>query len=129
MAPRLLAPMKHIPSNKFARFLDDMHANSIPTYVCTLSQKLKLTFFKTNIHPTLHPVMAFDTIFNEPFLTRPPLTLFLSQHLDPCGNKTKVKYNNFEEEVRKERQRQCPQCTTQVIENGRPFNDTPAGSR
>jgi len=35
-------------------------------------------------------------------------------HLDPCGNKTKVKYNNFEEEV---------------IENGRPFNDTPAGSR
>merc|ERR1712117_275168 len=34
-------------------------------------------------------------------------------HLDPCGNKTWVKYNNFEEEV---------------IENGRPFNDTPTGS-
>merc|ERR1719471_2583890 len=35
-------------------------------------------------------------------------------HLDPCGNKTKVKYNNFEEEV---------------MENGRPFNDAPTGSR
>jgi len=35
-------------------------------------------------------------------------------HLDPCGNKTKVRYNNFEEEV---------------IENGRPFNDNPGGSR
>merc|ERR1719187_617098 len=31
-------------------------------------------------------------------------------HLDPCGAKTKVRYNNFEEEV---------------IENGRPFNDNP----
>jgi len=35
-------------------------------------------------------------------------------HLDPCGAKTKVRYNNFEEEV---------------IENGRPFNDNPGGSR
>merc|ERR1719340_199770 len=40
--------------------------------------------------------------------------MYLDGHLDPCGNKTKVKYNNFEEEV---------------IENGRPFNDAPAGSR
>jgi len=35
-------------------------------------------------------------------------------HLDPCGAKTKVRYNNFEDEV---------------IENGRPFNDIPGGSR
>ena len=61
--------------------------------------------------------MAFDTIFNEPFLTRPPLTFFLSQHLDPCGNKTKVKYNNFEEEVRPERQKQRRQCTMSTMYN------------